>query len=101
MRALAVAATLLLAAAPIAAQPVRAPGAKDHLDTGLALYDAGNYNAAVVELETAYRLDPQPQLIFAIAQAKRLGGHCDEALPMYARYLATEPGQSQELAAQT
>jgi tetratricopeptide (TPR) repeat protein len=101
MRALAVAAALVLLATPVAAQPELTPDAQSHLDAGLALYDAGDYNAATVELETAYRLDPQPQLFFAIAQAKRLGGRCDEAVPMYEKFLTTHPGASELQAAET
>lgn len=101
MRALAVVALLVLAAAPVVAQPAPPPETRGHIDAGLAKYDRGDYNAAIIELEAAYRLDPQPRFLFAIAQAKRLAGHCDEALPMYEHYLATEPGDLQVEATET
>lgn len=103
MRAVAVAALIVLAAADaVSAQPaLSSSDAQAHMDAGLALYDRGDYDAAIVQLEAAYRLDPAPPLVFAIAQAKRLAGHCDEALPMYEHYLATQPGPAQVRAAQT
>jgi tetratricopeptide (TPR) repeat protein len=98
MRALLVVLALTTAAS---AQPSLSPEAKKHQDAGLALFDKGKYDEAIAEFEAAYKIEQAPKLLFAIAQAKRLGGHCDEAMPLYKKYLETLPSETQTEAAQT
>lgn len=84
-----------LASVARADAPVLAPDAQAHMTAGLESYDAGDYEAASRELEAAYAIDPKPVLLYAWAQAERRGGHCDRAVDLYHRYLATTPNQAQ------
>ncbi len=61
---------------------------------GVELYKAGKYDAAAQALEKSYQLDATPETLFALAQAERLGGKCDKAVPRYQQLLA----QTTELA---
>jgi tetratricopeptide (TPR) repeat protein len=98
MRAVLVVLALTAAAS---AQPALDPEAQKHLDAALALFDKGQYDQASVEFEAAYKIGKAPRLLFALAQSKRLGGHCDEAMPLYKKYLETLPSETQTQAAQT
>ena len=74
--------------------------ARAHYDRGLGLYTAKDYAAAVAELEAGYALDPRREFLFAEAQAQRLAGDCQRAVPLYQRFLATLPAAVQVNAAQ-
>lgn len=80
-----------LAAMTGAARAELAPAAKVRLDAGLAQYNAGHFEAAIVELEAAYEIDPEPSLLFTWAQAERLAAHCDSAVPRYRKFIASKP----------
>lgn len=67
------------------------PAAKARLDAGVAHYTAGRYVAAIAEYEAAYAIDPDPQVLFAWAQAERLAGRCGSAVPRYRKYLESRP----------
>lgn len=90
-------AALVLAAPPVAhadpgwsgAVPAKARALAER---GRALHDAGDYASAIVAFTQAYAMAPSPALLFNLAQAYRLQGNCDDAVVMYQRYLATEPG---------
>ena len=84
-----------------AGEPPAPPAAQAHIDAGVAAFNAKSYDAASAEFEAAYTLAPLPKLLFGWAQARRLGGHCDEAIPLYRRYLATQPTEQQIEAATT
>jgi len=75
-----------------AAQPV--PSTLPEYKRGLDAYKAGRYDEAATLLEKAYKLEAKPEILFALAQAERLGGHCDEAIPHYRQLLT----QTTELA---
>jgi hypothetical protein len=62
---------------------------------GLALYQAGKYAEAAVELEIAYVDTPTPALGFALAQSLRLAGNCQRALDFYRKVLAQAPPAAQ------
>jgi len=68
-----------------------APAAKAKLDVGLVQYNAGHYEAAIVEFEEAYEIDPDPSLLFTWAQAERLADHCDAAVPRYRQFITSRP----------
>ena len=57
-------------------------------------YKAGKYEEAIGLLEAAYKVEPKPEILFALAQAERLGGHCDKAIVHYKQLLT----QTTELA---
>jgi tetratricopeptide (TPR) repeat protein len=97
----------ILAAALVAAgsvaradePPESRPAAKPFVDAGVAAYDAGDYEAAAREFEAAYRIDPQPAMLYAWAQSLRRAGRCAEAIAVYRRNLATDPNEAQATAA--
>jgi Tetratricopeptide repeat len=63
--------------------------AKSHYDRGVIEYNLGRFEAAIAELSKAYELDPEPILLFNIAQAHRKLGNSDQAIFFYQRYLAS------------
>jgi hypothetical protein len=67
------------------------PEAKAHFDKGLQHYANREYEAAIVELDAAYALDPRPEILFANAQAERLSGDCASAVVLYRRFLESNP----------
>jgi tetratricopeptide (TPR) repeat protein len=71
------------------------PEARTRYDEAMALYAAHQYRAAIAKLEAAYALDPRREILFAQAQATRLSGDCAAALPLYDRFLATNPPPQQ------
>ena len=56
-------------------------------EKGLELYQAKEYEKAIVELKAAYELDPKVEHLYAYAQAERLSGDCEAALPLYEKLL--------------
>jgi hypothetical protein len=82
-------------------EPPPSPEAQARIDAGVSAFNAKDYTTASTEFEAAYALAPLPKVLFAWAQARRLGGHCEEAIPLYRRYLATKPTDEQIEAATT
>lgn len=81
------------------ARPPPPPEAAQHVQAGIAAYDASDFETAGREFEAAYRIDPDPKWLYAWAQSRRLGGHCDEAVELYERYITTNPGDDNVAAA--
>lgn len=73
------------------AAPAAAPRAREHFERGAALYQAKDYEGAVAAFEAAYALEPEPQTLFAWAQAERLSGDCESAVKLYQRFLDSGP----------
>lgn len=73
--------------------------AKHHYERGLALYAERAFDAAVREFQQGYAIEPRREFLFAEAQAQRLAGRCDRALPLYERFLASGPSPVQTEAA--
>jgi tetratricopeptide (TPR) repeat protein len=65
--------------------------ASQYVDAGIAAQRRGEYDAAIDLYKQAYQVVPHPVLIFDMAQAHRLAGHIEQALALYARYLALDP----------
>lgn len=65
---------------------------------GLAEFAAGEYERAIDHFRAAYALVPAPILLYDIAQAERLSGHCQAAVNGYRRFLETKPAKGRELA---
>ena len=74
----------------VAAQP-----AGDLQKQGIDAYKAGDYTKAATLLERAYKADPKPETLFALAQAERLGGKCAKAIPHYKKLLEKTTDLSQ------
>jgi hypothetical protein len=59
---------------------------------GLSRFRAGDYAGAIEHFGKAYELTRVPGLLYNIAQAERLLGHCGEAVVAYRAFLAVAPG---------
>jgi hypothetical protein len=73
--------------------------ARAHYERGLALYGEKDYASAIRELDAGYALEPRREFLFAEAQAHRLNGDCKSAVPLYKRFLDSEPDDVQVNAA--
>lgn len=58
-------------------------------------FAAEEWDEAVEALIEAYALDPNPDLLYARAQAERMRGKCRVAIALYERYLESEPSAAQ------
>jgi tetratricopeptide (TPR) repeat protein len=83
-------------ATPAWAQKSSKPEAQEHLAKAKAHFDLQEYVEAETELKAAYRVDPSPQILYAIAQAQRLRGDCELAVRTYQNFLRTDPPADQE-----
>jgi hypothetical protein len=90
-RALVAAAVAVVVLAANAAHADPESEAQDHFKKGVKLYNLGHFQEAIPEFEKAYDLDPQPILLFNIAQSHRQNGNKERALFFYRRYLEQEP----------
>jgi tetratricopeptide (TPR) repeat protein len=66
--------------------------ARELFKKGQAHYAVGEYEEAADAYQSAYKLKPDPALLFNAAQAFRLGGKLDRALTLYRNYLRFYPG---------
>src|SRR5438034_11800380 len=80
---------MIALAAPSLARADTSPEAKLHVDRATAYHQDGRFGYALGELEVAYALDPQPELLFAIGQVEVKLGACGRAIRFYQRFLAT------------
>jgi tetratricopeptide (TPR) repeat protein len=69
--------------------------AQAHVGKGLALYEAKDYAQAATELEAAYDLKKDRDVLYALAQSKRLAGDCPTALTHYRKFLESNPPSKQ------
>lgn len=83
--------TLALGFAASPAHADQESDAKDHFKRGVKLYNLGHFQEAIPEFEKAYDLDPEPILLFNIAQSHRQNGSKERALFFYRRYLEQDP----------
>jgi len=65
--------------------------ARRHVERATALHKDSQFAEALAELQTAYALDPQPQLLFAMGQLHVRLGQCTQAITFYERFLASRP----------
>lgn len=75
--------------------------AEERVQAAQRHYEAGRYDEASRALAQAYASDPNPDYLYARAQAERQGGHCDRAVPLYQQFLETSPPAIQAEAART
>jgi len=66
-----------------------------HLLRGLEHYRNQEYNAAADEFQLGYAIDPSPDFLFAMAQARRRQGDCAAAVQSYRAFLKTGPSARQ------
>lgn len=88
-------------ARPLHAAPKAPPSeAKMFYDKATAAFALGQYLEAAENYEQAFRLKPDPALLYNTAQAYRLGGNNKRALELYRSYMRVFPdGAAQEEAA--
>jgi len=53
--------------------------AKKHVDRAMKAHAAGKFDVALTELRAAYKLDPQPDLLYALGQVYSKLGRCTDA----------------------
>lgn len=67
-------------------------------DQATAAFASGNYMGAVEALKRAVAIDPNPLLVFNLAQAERMAGHCEAALAQYESFLkSSDPAEDADL----
>jgi tetratricopeptide (TPR) repeat protein len=84
---------LALLALPVVAVagPKEKAEAQKHIEKATNAHQGGKYDVALTELQAAYALDPQPDLLYAIGQVHVKLGKCDDAIVSYEKFLATNP----------
>jgi len=63
--------------------------ASDLFNLGVEEYKAQQYAAAAASMSKSYALDPQPNALYALAQAERLSGNCKDAIAHYQQVIDT------------
>ncbi len=91
--------TLLLVCALLRVAPARGQGdATDdfqrHYDLAQELYQGRRYDEALVELQAAYAVRPEPRLLLNLGHACRRLGKGEDALGYYLRYRVEMPALS-------
>jgi hypothetical protein len=76
------------------AQPKKS--AKAHVDAATKAHKEGKFDVALTELKAAYEIDPQPKLLFAIAQVYSKLDDCGNAVENYEKFLATEKDKKKQ-----
>ncbi|HEY1551702.1 MAG TPA: hypothetical protein VGG28_27935 [Kofleriaceae bacterium] len=69
--------------------------ADDHIAKARELHDKGDFEGARAEIAAAYKLDPRPELLFALGQLEFNLHHYQAALDYYERFEATQPAPEQ------
>ncbi|HEX7837482.1 MAG TPA: tetratricopeptide repeat protein [Kofleriaceae bacterium] len=81
---------LVLVLAPGAALADKNDDAKAHVAKASQAHKEGRYEEARAELEAAYALAPNPQLLYALGQVQTKLGNCQEATGYFQRFVATQ-----------
>lgn len=63
---------------------------KAHMDRAAKAHKAGKFEVALTELKAAYDVEPQPKLLYAIAQVYAKLDNCTDAIDYYERFLAAD-----------
>ena len=71
----------------VASGPARADDASALQQKATAAYALGEYKEAAEDFERAFKLHPDPALLYNAAQSHRLGGNKERALKLYESYL--------------
>jgi tetratricopeptide (TPR) repeat protein len=64
---------------------------RKHYEAGRALYDVGNYQAALAEFSAGYELVPRPLFLLNIGQCHRKLGNYDKARESFDEFLKVAP----------
>ena len=82
---------LLFSTRAWAADPNSHEAARDHYETGLALFDAGDREQALVEFRLANELFPSNDVVFMLAQCEYHLGRLKEARAHYEAFVKNDP----------
>jgi tetratricopeptide (TPR) repeat protein len=99
MKQLVLVAALIALPLSASAGPKEKAEAQTHIQKATEAHEAGSYDVALVELEAAYGLDPQPDLLYAIGQVQTKLNNCPVAITYYEKFLATKPAAEPTAAA--
>ncbi len=72
-----------------------------HAELARRYYKEGRFREAIEAFETAYDLDPNPSLLFNIAQAQRRQGNREGAINAFKQYLMRSPRSPQRALVET
>jgi tetratricopeptide (TPR) repeat protein len=67
-----------------------------HMDRAAKAHREGDFEVALEELQAAFAIDPQPKLLFAIAQVHVKLDNCETAIDYYEKFLAAEKDKSKQ-----
>lgn len=81
---------LVLVLTPGVALADKNDDAKAHVAKASKAHKEGRYEEARAELEAAYALAPNPQLLYALGQVHAKLGNCQEATGYFQRFVATQ-----------
>lgn len=99
MKQLVVVAALVALPLVAFAGPKEKAEAQKHIEKATEAHQASNFEEALKELEAAFALDPQPDLLYAIGQVQVKLNNCPVAISYYERFLETKPGAEPAAAA--
>ena len=86
--------TALLLALSLVLAPdklLRDPQAQAAFDAAQEAFAAKDYAVASQQLERAYMLEPEPELLYPWAQAERNLDRCASAIDLYQKFIDTGP----------
>jgi protein TonB len=81
---------LAIAIAPVIAHADAGADAKAHVAKATQAHKEGRFDDARVELEAAYALTPQPELLYALGQVHAKLGRCGDAAAYFRRFAAAK-----------
>jgi tetratricopeptide (TPR) repeat protein len=64
--------------------------AKKHVDKAMKAHAEGKFDVALTELRAAYKLDPQPDLLYAMGQVYSKLGRCTDATESFEKFRKTK-----------
>ena len=70
--------------------------AKRHFAQGVALYNDGNFNAALAEFEAAYKIKQSPAVLYNIGLTEKSLFHYNEAIDSLQQYIAADKKLTKE-----
>ncbi|HEY0710557.1 MAG TPA: hypothetical protein VGG33_27375 [Polyangia bacterium] len=80
---------LCFAPRPVQAQQdQRDAQARAHYESGVQLFDAGDYEGAYRQFEAGHQLSGRPKFLVSMAHAQRRRGHLHDAVRLYQQYLS-------------
>lgn len=99
MKHLVVVAALVALPLVASAGPKEKQEAQKHIAKATEAHQQSKFDVALMELEAAFALDPQPDLLYAIGQVHVKLSNCPVAISFYERFLETKPGPEPTAAA--